>query len=187
MLRCGKRPSLARAWHIEAGVGGWSAFLHHSGLWPGIGQQPHKYRVGQNVHLAFSIRCSRKTPKNFFANSIFATVVKNLPAHEGNVGLIPGLEKGMATHSSILAWEIPWTRDWSLEGYSPWGRRRVGHDWGTKQQQYLLNEWCQASCGWMCCLFYTHYPGWWRHSHQAGRGQGSISEVELWIMTLKLL
>ena len=93
MLRCGKRPSLARAWHIEAGVGGWSAFLHHSGLWPGIGQQPHKYRVGQNVHLAFSIRCSRKTPKNFFANSIFATVVKNLPAHEGNVGLIPGLEK----------------------------------------------------------------------------------------------
>jgi len=29
------------------------------------------------------------------------------------------LEKEMATHSSILAWKIPWTR--SLEGYSPWG------------------------------------------------------------------
>ena len=29
------------------------------------------------------------------------------------------LEKEMATHSSILAWEIPWTR--SLVGYSPWG------------------------------------------------------------------
>ena len=27
------------------------------------------------------------------------------------------LEKGMATHSSILAWKIPWTED--LEGYSP--------------------------------------------------------------------
>ena len=25
----------------------------------------------------------------------------------------------MATHSSILAWEIPW----SLAGYSPWGRK----------------------------------------------------------------
>ena len=29
------------------------------------------------------------------------------------------LEKEMATHSSILAWKIPWTE----EGYSPWGRR----------------------------------------------------------------
>ena len=29
------------------------------------------------------------------------------------------LEKGMATHSSILAWKIPWKR--SLEDHSPWG------------------------------------------------------------------
>ena len=29
------------------------------------------------------------------------------------------LEKEIATHSSILAWEIPWTG--SLEGCSPWG------------------------------------------------------------------
>ena len=36
------------------------------------------------------------------------------------------LEKEMATHSSILAWRIPW----SLVGYSPWGGR-VGHDWAT--------------------------------------------------------
>ena len=32
------------------------------------------------------------------------------------------LEKEMATHSSILAWEIPWTEE--LDGlYSPWGRK----------------------------------------------------------------
>ena len=31
------------------------------------------------------------------------------------------LEKEMATHSSILAWEISWQR--SLAGYSPWGRK----------------------------------------------------------------
>ncbi|CAI9179762.1 unnamed protein product [Rangifer tarandus platyrhynchus] len=30
------------------------------------------------------------------------------------------LEKGMATHSSILAWRIPWTEE-SLVGYSRWG------------------------------------------------------------------
>ena len=39
-------------------------------------------------------------------------MVKNLPA---NVGLVTGwgnaLEKEMTTHSSILAWEIPWTEE----------------------------------------------------------------------------
>ena len=35
------------------------------------------------------------------------------------------LEKEMATHSSFLAWRIPWLR--SLEGYSPWGSQRVRH------------------------------------------------------------
>ena len=29
----------------------------------------------------------------------------------GDLGLIPELEKGMATHSSILAWRIPWTEE----------------------------------------------------------------------------
>ena len=33
------------------------------------------------------------------------------------------LEKEMATHSSTLAWKIPWTR--SLVGYSPWGRKEL--------------------------------------------------------------
>ena len=32
------------------------------------------------------------------------------------------LEKGMATHSSILAWEIPWTEEPGV--YSPWTRMR---------------------------------------------------------------
>ena len=38
----------------------------------------------------------------------------------------------MATHSSIIAWEIPWTR--SLAGYSPRGHR-VGPDLVTEQLQ----------------------------------------------------
>ena len=42
-------------------------------------------------------------------------VVKNPPASAQDAGLIPGwgrsLEKEMATHSSILAWEIPWTEE----------------------------------------------------------------------------
>ena len=43
------------------------------------------------------------------------SVVKNPPADAGDMDLIPGLEdsleKGMATHSSILAWRIPWTEE----------------------------------------------------------------------------
>jgi len=43
------------------------------------------------------------------------SVVKNPPANAGDVDLIHwsgrSLEKEMATHSSILAWEIPWTED----------------------------------------------------------------------------
>ena len=36
------------------------------------------------------------------------------------------LEKEMATHSNILAWEIPWTEE-EPGSYSPWGCKRVGH------------------------------------------------------------
>ena len=41
------------------------------------------------------------------------SVVKNPPANAGDTGSIPGSgrspEKELATHSNILAWEIPWT------------------------------------------------------------------------------
>ena len=36
------------------------------------------------------------------------------------------LEKGMATHSSILAWRIPWTEE--LGGLQSTESQRVGHD-----------------------------------------------------------
>ena len=43
------------------------------------------------------------------------SVIKNLPAGVGDMGLIPGLGdplgKEMATHSNILAWEISWTEE----------------------------------------------------------------------------
>ena len=63
---------------------------------------------------------------------------KNPPANAGDtgdVGSTPGsedpLEKEMATHFSILAWEIPWTEE--LGGlHSPWDCRRVRHSLVTK-------------------------------------------------------
>ena len=38
-----------------------------------------------------------------------------------SLGQEDALEKEMSTHSSILAWENPWTEE--PGGYSPWGRR----------------------------------------------------------------
>ena len=35
-------------------------------------------------------------------------------------------EKGMATHSSIVAWRIPWTKE--PGGLQPMGLQRVGHN-----------------------------------------------------------
>ena len=64
-------------------------------------------------------------------------MVKNLPAMQKtqvrSLGWEDPLEKEMATHSSILAWEIPWTEE--PGGLQSMGLQRVGHDWATN---YLL-------------------------------------------------
>ena len=55
------------------------------------------------------------------------SVVRNLPASAGDTGdagLIPG--SGISTHSSILAWEIPWTEE--PGGLQFMGLQRVGQD-----------------------------------------------------------
>ena len=44
----------------------------------------------------------------------------------GDPGSIPGLEKEMATHSSTLAWKIPWTEECGRLQFM--GSQRVGHD-----------------------------------------------------------
>ena len=51
-------------------------------------------------------------------SSLGTKTVKNPPPNAGNirdVGLIPGsersLEEGLAIHSRILAWRIPWTEE----------------------------------------------------------------------------
>ena len=59
-----------------------------------------------------------------------AQMVKNLPAmRETQVQPLGGgdpLEKGMATHCSILAWRIPWTEEPGRLQSMGW--KRVGHD-----------------------------------------------------------
>ena len=55
-----------------------------------------------------------------------------------SLGLEDPLEEGMATHSSILAWRIPWTQE--PGGLQSIGSQRVGHDEGTWQVlTWLIN------------------------------------------------
>ena len=46
------------------------------------------------------------------------------------------LEKEMATHSSILAWKIPWTEKPGRQ--QSMGSQRVGHDWATSHKSTIL-------------------------------------------------
>ena len=50
-----------------------------------------------------------------------------------SLGREDSLEEEMTTHSRILAWKNPHGQR-SLEGYSPWGHKRVKHDLVTQQQ-----------------------------------------------------
>ena len=62
--------------------------------------------------------------------SLVAQMVKNLPIIRETWVLFLGwedpLEKGVATHSSVLAWRIPWTVE--PGGLQSMGSQRVGHD-----------------------------------------------------------
>ena len=62
--------------------------------------------------------------------SVVAQMVKNLPpmleTRVQSLGQEDPLEKGMVTHSSILAWRIPWTEE--PGGLQSMGLQRVGHD-----------------------------------------------------------
>ena len=49
------------------------------------------------------------------------------------------LEEGMATHSSILAWRIPWTEE--PGGLQPGGSKRVRHDWSDLARTHPCTGW----------------------------------------------
>ena len=62
--------------------------------------------------------------------SLVAQMVKSLPEMQEtwvrSLGWEDPLEKGVAPHSSILAWRIPWTEE--PGGLQSMGSQRVGHD-----------------------------------------------------------
>ena len=72
--------------------------------------------------------------------ALVAQMVKDLPVMQETwvrpLGWEDPLEKGMATHSSILAWRIPQTEE--PGGLQSMGLQRIRYDLVTKQQQQSL-------------------------------------------------
>ena len=71
------------------------------------------YSLYSNFYLTHSLQKFHKTIYPLYGASLVAQTVKNLPAMQEtqvrSLSWDDPLEKGMATHSSILAWKIPWT------------------------------------------------------------------------------
>ena len=89
---------------------------------PGLGRSPEE-------GIGYPLQC--------FGAFLVAKLVKNLPAMQETpiraLGWEDPLEKGKATHFSILAWRVPWTI-WSL------GSQGVGHDWATFTFTFILKD-----------------------------------------------
>ena len=74
--------------------------------------------------------------------SLVAQRVKCLPTMQEtgvqSLGREDSLEKEMATHSSIVAWRIPWMEE--PDGLQSMGSQIVGHDWTTSLHTFLQND-----------------------------------------------
>ena len=98
-------------------------------------------------------------------------MVKNLPAKQKtwvqSLGWEGPLEKEMATHSSVLAWEIPWTEE--PGGLQSTASQRVGHNLATKQQRHQIG-WENSK--YFCKPILSTQDYFCREIHQSSRSPG---------------
>ena len=90
---------------IHTSVPSRASFLH---------PHPHPTHLGHHRTLKGTLWAIYQVPTGYFT-------------HGSNLACTHALEKGMATHSSILAWRIPGTEE--PGGLPSVGSHRVGHDW----------------------------------------------------------
>ena len=80
-----------------------------------------------------------------------------------SLGQEDSLEEEMVPHSSILAWDIPWTEE--PGGLQSMGSQRAGHDLVTKQQEIIFHflnlnsdlfSWTKSKALWSITAAYTN-------------------------------
>ena len=104
--------------------------------------------------------------KKFFQNILcFVNILKcQMDTYICMAQLLP--EKAMATHSSTLAWKIPWTEEpGRLQSIGSW---RVGHDWAASISFFTFMHWRRK---WEPTQVFL--PG-------KSQGQGSLVGCPLW-------
>ena len=86
--------------------------------------------MSQRTNFSLLIRGKELLKRSFRGASLVAQRLKHLPAMREtgvrSLGREDPLEKEMATHSSILAWRIPWKEE--PGGLQSMGSQRVGHN-----------------------------------------------------------
>ena len=115
---------------------------HCRSPWPSLAQvRTGTFYLYLFTLVLFPISSLRSSAVDIFTSaSLVAQAVKNLPAMQEtwvrSLDWEYSLQKGMATHSSILAWRIPWTKEPGLRSI---GLQRVTHDWVTNTN-YFANH-----------------------------------------------
>ena len=95
--------------------------------------------------------------------------LKHLPAMREtwaqSLGQEDPLEKEMATHSSILAWRIPWTKE--PGGLQSTGSQRVKHDWETSLAHFVY-----------IYMFFVYIQGAYAYTHRISAFQDEMSSSD---------
>ena len=136
------------------------------GAWETINKQIEKNNLSQMVASAMrkqlSVKqlwkCSKReiriesSPNRVPYSLLVAQTVENPSALQetwvGSLGQEDSLEKGMAIHSSILAWRIPWTEE--PGGLQSTVSQRVGHNWATNT--FTFQNWVPLLSLWLLSL-----------------------------------
>ena len=92
---------------------------------------------------------------------VFMSVQRQMLNGRKEGASMSGLEKEMATHSSTLAWEIPWTEDPGR--LQSMGSLRVGYNWATSLSLFTPMHWRRNCSPLQCsCLENPRDGGaWW--------------------------
>ena len=110
-----------------------------------------------------------------------------------SLGQEDSLEEETATHSSILAWKIPWTEGPS--GLQSMGSRKVGHDWMTSLSLFTFMHWRRKWQPLQCsCLENPRdWGAWWAAVYGVAQSRtrlkrlSSSSSSSLRLLQIKLL
>ena len=107
------------------------------------------------------------------------------------------LEKGMAIHSSILAWEILWTEE--PDGLQSMGSQKVGHNWATEHTHTEHIEWLKNNqrtgrlierggiwdnprfLEWVISCFHFHQGHRWESTLRKGIWEKGGESLTFWV------